>query len=61
MDKKIINHVLSISDINLRYNWPDLIKKEFPTLNTKQASHLFAIPALALALSFSRFVSELFS
>lgn len=38
MDRKIINHILSISDINLRYNWPELVKKEFPTMNTKQAS-----------------------
>jgi hypothetical protein len=38
MDKKIINHILSISDINLRYNWPELVKNEFPDLTTKQAS-----------------------
>ncbi|KAG7530615.1 hypothetical protein FFLO_04917 [Filobasidium floriforme] len=36
MDKKIINHILSISDINLRYNWPELVKNEFPDLTTKQ-------------------------
>ena len=40
MDKEIIHHILSISDINLRYNWPDLVKNKFPNLTTKQASNL---------------------
>lgn len=38
MDRDLISYVLSISDINLRYNWPDLQKSKFPGLTPKQVS-----------------------
>jgi hypothetical protein len=38
IDRQIMNHVLSISDINLRYNWPDLAKSGLPQFTPKQAS-----------------------
>lgn len=38
IDKQIMNHVLSISDINLRYNWPDLAKSGLPQFTPKQVS-----------------------
>jgi hypothetical protein len=30
MNRDMISHVLSISDIKLRYNWADLQKNKFP-------------------------------
>ena len=41
MDKNIINHVLSISDINLRYNWSDLANGALKQFTAKQASRAF--------------------
>jgi hypothetical protein len=38
MDKKPMIHVLSRSDINLRYDWADAVKSEFPDLSVKQVS-----------------------
>jgi hypothetical protein len=36
MNRDMISHVLSISDIKLRYNWADLQKSKFPHLTVKQ-------------------------
>lgn len=36
MNRDMISHVLSISDIQLRYNWADLQKNKFPHLTVKQ-------------------------
>lgn len=36
MDKTMISHVLSISEIKLHYNWTDLQKNHFPQLTVKQ-------------------------
>jgi hypothetical protein len=38
IDRQIMNHVLSISDINLRYDWPDLAKSGLPQFTPKQVS-----------------------
>lgn len=39
MDKTMISHVLSISEIKLHYNWTDLQKNHFPHLTVKQVCH----------------------
>ncbi|KAH8081941.1 hypothetical protein HD553DRAFT_344015 [Filobasidium floriforme] len=36
MDKKLMIHVLSRSEITLRYDWADAVKNEFPDLSVKQ-------------------------
>jgi hypothetical protein len=41
MDKKLMIHVLSRSDINLRYDWADAVKSEFPDLSVKQVSSIW--------------------
>jgi hypothetical protein len=38
MDQELMIYVLSISDINLRYNWPELQRLKFPDLTPKQVS-----------------------
>lgn len=38
-DRAIMNHVLSISDINLRYNWPELANGALKQYTPKQVSH----------------------
>lgn len=41
MDKKLMIHVLSQSTINLRYDWADAVKNEFPDLSPKQVSSIW--------------------
>jgi hypothetical protein len=41
MDKKLMIHVLSRSDINLRYDWADAVNSEFPDLSVKQVSSIW--------------------
>jgi len=36
MDREIISHILSSSDIKLVFNWAQLQQKSFPELTTKQ-------------------------
>jgi hypothetical protein len=59
MDQELMIYVLSISDINLRYNWPELQRLKFPDLTPKQVSTT-EIDKLMLLFPYSIFaVSEL--
>jgi hypothetical protein len=40
MDKGLVIHVLSNSNINLRFNWADLQKNKFPHLTVVQVSSI---------------------
>jgi hypothetical protein len=50
IDRQIMNHVLSISDINLRYNWPDLAKSGLSQFTPKQASPRLSFGLLRIIL-----------